>query len=56
MKTNDINSGTKPDNYYDNTRANMFQFIPPNVKKTLEFGCANGNFSELTKNRLVDAK
>ena len=29
----------------------MLKFIPPNVKRTLELGCGNGNFSGLIKNQ-----
>ncbi len=35
--------------YYENRREPMLNYIPAQVKKTLELGCANGNFSELIK-------
>lgn len=37
--------------YYNNSRDEMLKFIPPDVKTTLEFGCASGNFSELIKDK-----
>ena len=40
----------KPSNYYESTRAEMIRYVPGNVRKTLEFGCGCGSFSELVKN------
>lgn len=35
----------KNSGYYDCLRPEMMEFIPPYCKKTIEFGCSNGNFS-----------
>jgi 2-polyprenyl-3-methyl-5-hydroxy-6-metoxy-1,4-benzoquinol methylase len=43
--------GRKPDEYYDYDAAPMLKYIPPAVKRVLEFGCANGKFSALIKER-----
>lgn len=45
-------SSSKPDVYYQNTREEMLSYIPKNVKRTLEFGCGFGLFSELVKKEL----
>lgn len=37
--------------YYSNTREDIIQFIPLGIKKTLEFGCGQGDFSLLVKNK-----
>ena len=39
----------KPISYYDSDRADMLQFVPTGVKKSLEFGCGTGKFSALLK-------
>jgi len=39
----------KQRNYYQNERRDILQFVPKGVKRTLEFGCGQGNFSELLK-------
>lgn len=41
----------KPDAYYEYDAAPMLKYVPPVVKRVLEFGCANGNFSALVKER-----
>jgi methionine biosynthesis protein MetW len=41
----------KPENYYQNIREDMLEFIPTGIKKTLELGCGEGNFSALLKDR-----
>ncbi len=41
----------KPEGYYDNDRLEMLKYLPGNVKKTLEFGCGSGGFSELVKDK-----
>lgn len=43
------NLSGRPARYYQQSRESMFKYIPENVKKTLELGCAEGNFSELVK-------
>lgn len=45
-------SYSKPDNYYESTRREMIRYIPKNVKRTLEFGCGCGFFSEMVKEEL----
>ena len=35
--------------YYSSDRSDIFPFVPQNIKKTLEFGCGQGNFSVLLK-------
>ncbi len=36
----------KNSGYYDCLRPEMMDFIPSGCKKTIEFGCSNGNFSK----------
>lgn len=43
------NLSSRPARYYQQSREAMLKYIPENVKKTLELGCADGNFSELVK-------
>ena len=45
-------SYSKPDNYYESARGEMIRYIPKNVKRTLEFGCGCGLFSEMVKKEL----
>jgi len=45
-------SYSKSEVYYQNPRDEMLNYIPKNVKKTLEFGCGCGLFSELVKKEL----
>jgi 2-polyprenyl-3-methyl-5-hydroxy-6-metoxy-1,4-benzoquinol methylase len=45
-------SQSKSEVYYQNPREEMLGFIPKNVKRTLEFGCGCGLFSELVKKEL----
>lgn len=35
--------------YYEGERPEMLKFVPDTVKKTIEFGCGDGNFSALIK-------
>lgn len=37
--------------YYSNIRYEMVKFIPTDVEKVLEIGCAEGNFCSLLKNK-----
>ena len=46
-----MNLSSKSKSYYQNPRQDMLDFIPSGVKKTLEFGCGEGNFSALLKER-----
>jgi len=41
----------KSESYYQNPREDMLRFIPAGVGKTLEFGCGEGSFSALLKDR-----
>jgi 2-polyprenyl-3-methyl-5-hydroxy-6-metoxy-1,4-benzoquinol methylase len=41
----------KAGGYYASNRDEIFPFIPGSVKKTLEFGCGQGDFSSLLKER-----
>ena len=43
---------SKTDGYFRNTREEMLQYVPQNSKKTLEFGCGCGAFSELVNKTL----
>jgi len=43
------NLSGRPARYYRQRREGMLKYIPENVKKTLDLGCACGNFSELVK-------
>lgn len=45
----------QPAMYYQQTREEMLKYIPQNVRKTLDLGCAQGDFSELIK-RKFDAE
>ncbi len=49
MQTNITNLTNKPNGYYNNMRKDMLKYIPCDVKRTLEFGCGKGGFSELIK-------
>lgn len=50
MTKDTIELSDKPAGYYENVRREMLKYIPRGTKTTLEFGCGNGNFSELIKN------
>jgi 2-polyprenyl-3-methyl-5-hydroxy-6-metoxy-1,4-benzoquinol methylase len=50
MTTDVTQLPNKPVEYYENPRKEMLKYIPQGTKTTLEFGCGNGNFSELIKN------
>ena len=52
MQTDITNLTGKPSGYYSNIREDMLKYIPHDVKRTLEFGCGSGEFSELIKNKL----
>ena len=52
MSTAGMNLSSKSESYYQSTREDMLKFIPTGVKKTLEFGCGEGDFSALLKGRL----
>ena len=41
----------KPETYYEGTRPEMLQFIPPGTQRLLEVGCAAGNFGRQLKER-----
>lgn len=41
----------KPDGYYESDRSLMLKYIPDTVETTLDFGCANGSFSKLLKDK-----
>jgi 2-polyprenyl-3-methyl-5-hydroxy-6-metoxy-1,4-benzoquinol methylase len=47
--TLDMNS--KPTGYYGSIREEMFVFIENNPQRTLEFGCGEGGFSSIVKQR-----
>lgn len=42
----------KPNDYYQIDRKEMLRFIPQNVKRVLEIGCGDGNFSSQLKQKL----
>ena len=42
----------KPKDYYEQTRAEMLEFIPTGSKKILDIGCGKGEFSILLKKQL----
>jgi methionine biosynthesis protein MetW len=46
------NQCSKPAVYFQQSRSEMLKYVPVGVKKVLELGCANGNFSELVKIKL----
>lgn len=39
----------KKEEYYSGNRREILAFVPPGVKRTLEFGCGRGDFSVLLK-------
>ena len=39
----------RPERYYRQRRPEMLKYVPAGVKRTLDLGCATGNFSELIK-------
>ncbi|UCF15476.1 MAG: class I SAM-dependent methyltransferase [Phycisphaerales bacterium] len=39
----------RPERYYKQRRPEMLKYVPASVKRTLDLGCAAGNFSELIK-------
>ena len=51
MQTDMTNLTNKPNGYYNNVRNDMFKYIPCDVRRTLEFGCGDGGFSELIKDK-----
>ncbi len=52
MPTAGTHLSSKSERYYQSTREDMLDFIPTGIKKTLEFGCGQGNFSALLKDTL----
>lgn len=42
----------KAGEYYGGDRAEILEFVSPQIKTSLEFGCGQGGFSELIKKRL----
>jgi len=44
----------KETKYYKNTRTEMLKFIPNSVKKSLEIGCGEGNFSAQLVNKGIE--
>jgi len=52
MKLNSkYNNTIKKKEYFSNNRQDMLFYIPDWVNTTLEFGCGDGSFSELVKNK-----
>jgi 2-polyprenyl-3-methyl-5-hydroxy-6-metoxy-1,4-benzoquinol methylase len=47
----DYDMSGRPARYFRQSREVMLKYIPETVGKTLELGCAEGNFSELVKGR-----
>ena len=46
---------TKPEIYFDQARAEMLAFLPPDCQRVLDVGCGRGNFGALLKkNRAVE--
>ncbi len=45
------NLSCKPTGYYKSKREDMVKYIPDGIKTSLEFGCGNGEFSALVKQR-----
>lgn len=42
---------TADSKYYNCDRSDMLPFVPANISKTIEFGCGNGNFSAILKEK-----
>ncbi len=40
-----------PERYYNSEREEMLELVPPQARRILEIGCANGRFSALIKQR-----
>jgi 2-polyprenyl-3-methyl-5-hydroxy-6-metoxy-1,4-benzoquinol methylase len=51
MQTDITNLTNKPNGYYNNVRKDMLKYIPRDARRTLEFGCGSGGFSELIKDK-----
>ena len=54
MKTNPAKPPgyeSKPASYFEQARADMLPFVPPDAKRVLDVGCGRGNFGELLKSR-----
>ncbi|MCF7954335.1 MAG: class I SAM-dependent methyltransferase [Phycisphaerae bacterium] len=51
QKAKNTKKQKKSGSYYQNPREDMLEFIPSGIKKTLEVGCGEGNFSALLKDR-----
>ena len=51
MQADITNLTNKPNGYYNNVRKDILKYIPLDVGRTLEFGCGDGGFSELLKNK-----
>ncbi|PWK17724.1 class I SAM-dependent methyltransferase [Xanthomarina spongicola] len=47
----DIDYNHKPDDYFENERMEMLQFLPKNAKYVLDVGCSNGGFGNLIKSK-----
>ncbi|MHC4619002.1 MAG: class I SAM-dependent methyltransferase [Planctomycetota bacterium] len=45
----DYDMSGRPASYFRQGREVMLKYVPKNVQRTLELGCAEGNFSELVK-------
>jgi 2-polyprenyl-3-methyl-5-hydroxy-6-metoxy-1,4-benzoquinol methylase len=52
MLTDNTHLSPKSERYYQSVREDMLKFISTGIKKTLEFGCGEGGFSALLKDRL----
>src|ERR1017187_4081739 len=54
MKTNSAKPPgyeSKPASYFEQARADMLPFVPPDAKRALDVGCGRGNFGELLKSQ-----
>ncbi len=46
-----VDFDSKPECYFNATREDMLEFVPAEVRTAVEFGCGNGKFAALVKER-----
>jgi 2-polyprenyl-3-methyl-5-hydroxy-6-metoxy-1,4-benzoquinol methylase len=49
MNTDLANLHKKPEGYYEGNRTDMLKYLPPGIRRSLDFGCGFGRFSHLVK-------
>ena len=49
MKPEQLELSAQPSGYYDSDRSEMLRYVPASARRTLEFGCGTGRFSQLLR-------